>query len=148
MKHFSYKLFLPFFLLFLCKKITIFENLYVIKNENILVTFEVSEPKKMILAFVPPFLYLFILWMFTFLEWGMGWNFWYLGIAPRKAEGLFGIVTHIFVHSDFYHLLANTIPLLVLGWLLFYFYSDIAPKVFIWIWLLSGIFIWVAGRPG
>ena len=148
MKHFSYKLFLPFFLLFLCKKITIFENLYVIKNENILVTFEVSEPKKMILAFVPPFLYLFILWMFTFLEWGMGWNFWYLGIAPRKAEGLFGIVTHIFVHSDFYHLLANTIPLLVLGWLLFYFYSDIALKVFIWILFLSGIFIWVAGRPG
>lgn len=37
------------------------------------------------------------------------------GIRPRDAEGLTGIVTAPFLHAGFGHLLANTVPFLVLG---------------------------------
>ena len=108
----------------------------------------ISEPKKIAYAFVPPSLFLLLLWSIALLQWDLGWNLWQWGIAPRKVEGLYGIALHVFIHSGIYHLLANSVPLLVLGWLLFYFYADIAPKMFVWLCLLPGLFLWVAGRPG
>ncbi|MEO0708333.1 MAG: rhomboid family intramembrane serine protease [Cyanobacteria bacterium J06649_5] len=40
-----------------------------------------------------------------------------LGIRPRRLAGLVGIVFSPFLHRDFAHLIANTVPFLVLGWL-------------------------------
>src|SRR3954454_18381896 len=40
------------------------------------------------------------------------------GIVPRTTHGLIGIATAPFIHASWSHLLANTIPLLVLGALL------------------------------
>ena len=37
------------------------------------------------------------------------------GIEPRALRGLDGIVFAPFIHADFRHLLANTLPLLILG---------------------------------
>jgi membrane associated rhomboid family serine protease len=41
-----------------------------------------------------------------------------LGILPRQPIGLRGIVFAPFLHGNFAHLMANTIPFLVLGWLI------------------------------
>jgi membrane associated rhomboid family serine protease len=38
------------------------------------------------------------------------------GIRPRTVDGLEGILFAPFLHSNFSHLMANTLPLLVLGW--------------------------------
>lgn len=38
-----------------------------------------------------------------------------LGIEPRDADGLSGVVLAPFLHGGFGHLVANTVPLLVLG---------------------------------
>jgi len=43
-------------------------------------------------------------------------------------------------------LFSNSIPLLVLGWCLFYFYRDLGYGVFPILWILSGIFTWIFGR--
>ena len=40
-----------------------------------------------------------------------------LGIQPRTLSGLRGILLMPLLHGSFSHLLANTIPFLVLGWL-------------------------------
>ncbi len=40
-----------------------------------------------------------------------------LGIHPRSLVGLVGILFAPFIHVSFAHLIANTIPLAVLGWL-------------------------------
>ncbi|MBV9495911.1 MAG: rhomboid family intramembrane serine protease [Acidobacteria bacterium] len=40
------------------------------------------------------------------------------GIIPRTPSHLFGIVTAPFIHASWAHLLANTLPLLVLGGLI------------------------------
>jgi membrane associated rhomboid family serine protease len=68
------------------------------------------------------------------------------GILPREAKGIPGIVTSVFIHGDFNHLLSNTFPMLVLGTLLFYFYKKIAKQAFLWVWLISGLWLWVGGR--
>lgn len=39
-----------------------------------------------------------------------------LGIHPRTLSGLSGIFFAPFIHASFAHLIANTVPLLVLGW--------------------------------
>ncbi len=41
-----------------------------------------------------------------------------LGIRPRTLAGLWGIPLAPFLHGSFQHLLANTVPFLVLGWLI------------------------------
>ncbi|MCA9865381.1 MAG: rhomboid family intramembrane serine protease [Anaerolineales bacterium] len=40
-----------------------------------------------------------------------------LGILPRQPAGLLGIILAPFLHGNFSHLLANTIPFLILGFL-------------------------------
>lgn len=52
-----------------------------------------------------------------------------------------------FLHGDFEHLISNSIPLLILITGLVYFYKRLALKVIVWIWLLSGFWLWLGGRP-
>ena len=79
---------------------------------------------------------------------GMDWDFSRLGVYPMEKRGLTGILTHPLIHSGFSHLLANTIPLFFLSWCLFYFYRGIAGKIFILIWLGSGLLTFLIGKPG
>ena len=51
-----------------------------------------------------------------------------------------------FIHASFSHLLSNTIPLIILMSMLFYFYSPIAFSSFALLWLFSGIITWFIGR--
>jgi membrane associated rhomboid family serine protease len=39
------------------------------------------------------------------------------GIRPRNLDGLVGILFAPFLHGSFFHVAANTVPFLVLGWL-------------------------------
>lgn len=39
------------------------------------------------------------------------------GIRPRSVDGLWGIAVAPFLHGSPEHLMANTVPLLILGWL-------------------------------
>jgi membrane associated rhomboid family serine protease len=40
-----------------------------------------------------------------------------LGVVPRTLAGLWGVLFAPFIHGSFTHLIANTVPLVVLGWL-------------------------------
>ena len=71
----------------------------------------------------------------------------HLGVYPREAEGLFGIISSVFVHGSWEHLFNNSIPLLGLGTALFYFYQSLAPKITLYSILYTGILLWLGGRP-
>ena len=75
-------------------------------------------------------------------------NLYRLGVFPRTVPGLIGILVSPFIHSTdgFSHLLNNSVPMFVLTWLLFYNFRNIAPKVFIIIYLGTGILVWLFGR--
>ena len=68
------------------------------------------------------------------------------GIYPLTLKGVPGILFSPFIHADFNHLFSNSLPLFLLGVALFYFYSEVALKVFILTFFLTGILVWVAGR--
>src|SRR5690606_5850422 len=64
----------------------------------------------------------------------------------RDVRGLPGIITSVLVHGDLSHIASNSLPLIVLGMMLFYFYKKIAKSVALWIWLVSGLWLWIGGR--
>lgn len=61
-----------------------------------------------------------------------------LGVRPRTLEGLWGILLAPFLHGNFAHLAANTIPFVVLGW--FVMLQGVAR-----FWLVTGIVAVVSG---
>ena len=70
------------------------------------------------------------------------------GIRPRSLPGLAGIFFAPFLHGNFAHLLANTLPLVSLGWLImlrntedFFWVSAISA-------LVSGLGTWLIAAPG
>jgi len=86
------------------------------------------------------------MWLVFLIQTFSSFNFVQFGVLPRKTIGLPGIVTSVFVHGDLNHILSNSLPLLVLGALLFYFYKKIAKASFLWIWIISGVWLWIGGR--
>lgn len=68
------------------------------------------------------------------------------GILPLQPEGLKGIIFSPFIHSNYDHLLSNTIPFLVLSFALFYFYRNLAYRILLLIYILSGLCVWLGGR--
>lgn len=87
-----------------------------------------------------------LLWFIKAVEWAAMIDLTFLGIYPRSLTGAIGIITSPLVHGDEFHLLSNTFPLITLGLGLFYFYSKIAKKVFLWIYFLTGIWVWIIAR--
>lgn len=104
------------------------------------------EIKRMRIALIPTVVFLSFLWLFLFLDITLDLQLYKLGVYPLKTEGLPGILLSPLIHSSVKHLFSNTIPLFVLMWCLFYFYSEIAYKTFLLLWLLSGLFTWIIGR--
>ena len=107
-----------------------------------------QDIQRIMLAAAKPLFLIFILYILKILEVGMDWDFSRLGVYPMEKRGLVGILTHPLIHSGFSHLLTNTIPLFFLSWCLFYFYRGIADKIFILIWLGSGLLTFLIGKPG
>jgi membrane associated rhomboid family serine protease len=88
------------------------------------------------------------MWMIKIVEVLFETNFSIFGIYPLSLRGLTGIIFSPFIHADFKHLFNNSLPLLLLAIALFYFYSEIALKIFFWTYLFTGILVWFGGRSG
>lgn len=69
------------------------------------------------------------------------------GVLPRNLEGARGIVLYPFIHADWKHVFNNSAALLVLGTMMFHFYREVAVKATLWMFLLSGVWLWIGGRP-
>ncbi len=69
------------------------------------------------------------------------------GIYPRELKGLLGIISSPFIHGDWKHLFNNSVPLIVLGSALFHFYKRLAPRVWVYSIIYTGILVWLGGRP-
>ncbi len=69
------------------------------------------------------------------------------GVRPRSDEGLLGIAFAPLLHGGWAHLVANTIPLLVLGFLLALSGVRTWVSVTAIVWLVSGIGVWLVGGP-
>ena len=102
--------------------------------------------KKLLLSIIIPGIFVFFMWMVKIIEVLYEIDLSEFGIYPLTTRGLAGIVFSPFIHSDFNHLFNNSLPLFFLASALFYFYSEVALKVFGWTYFLTGLLVWLAGR--
>lgn len=105
-----------------------------------------EEKKRFYYSLIFPLFFLMIIWMVKIMEIVLNVDFAYLGIYPLKAKGLIGIITAPLIHSDLEHLIANSVPILILGSGMFYFYNKVAYKVFFLSYLIANIWIWLGAR--
>lgn len=98
--------------------------------------------KKLILPLTFPLL-LWVIYLFTQI---LEISTFKLGILPRSFSGLIGILTSPLIHQDLSHLISNTAPLIIMGLSIFYFYSKVAYKSFVIIYIGTGILVWLFAR--
>ena len=70
------------------------------------------------------------------------------GIIPRSLTGLRGILFAPFMHGSVSHLVANTIPFVLLGWLVMLKGAKTYIGVTLASMLGSGLAAWLLGAPG
>jgi len=87
-----------------------------------------------------------LLWLVKGLEWIFAQDFGVLGILPRTLTGTKGIILSGFVHGDVLHLMSNTIPLILLGGAIFYFYYRKSLQIILILYLLTGSLVWLFAR--
>ncbi len=95
-----------------------------------------------------PIIFLLIIWIIHLVQVIGGMDFGYYGVYPRRLFGLKGILTSPLIHSDFGHLLSNSVPLLALGGMVFYFYRRVALRSFFMIYVLTGLAVWILADTG
>ena len=88
-----------------------------------------------------------LMWALEIVDQALGRALDVYGIFPRNLTGLRGILFSPFLHGNFPHLIANTVPFITLGWLVmvrrtsdFFVVSAIAM-------LISGLGTWLIGAP-
>ena len=69
------------------------------------------------------------------------------GIRPHSLIGLRGILFAPFLHGGFGHLIANTVPFLILGWLVMIQETSDFWIVTIITMIVGGVGTWMLGAP-
>src|SRR5438874_836982 len=87
-----------------------------------------------------------VLWIIPLLGWGLDLQ--RFGVRPRQWMGVPGILFAPLLHADFVHLIANTLPLLVLGTTMLHLYPTAAFRVLPAIYLEPGVAVWLFAREG
>lgn len=105
-----------------------------------------KDVQKILGAVTLPGFFVILLWAIKVTEEIFHLELSTLGIYPLTFSGLKGILFSPLIHGSYQHLLSNTIPLLILGWALFYFYRQLGITITLLSWLISGIWVWVFAR--
>lgn len=106
-------------------------------------------------SFFIPLLLVSILWLVKLTELAFNLPLHEFGVLPRTISGLKGILFYPLIHGDarptgsysilgnFAHLFSNTVPLLVMGFIIFHSYRKAFWGLLGMIYILSGIGIWL-----
>jgi len=106
-----------------------------------------NDLKSKLSRILTPLFFPIAMWVVFLLSLILNEDFSRLGLLPRNLIGLLGIITSPLIHADFSHLISNTIPLVILGWIIFSFYRKVAVLLFIFIYMMTGLFVWIFARP-
>jgi membrane associated rhomboid family serine protease len=87
-----------------------------------------------------------VLWLVHLMNWGLDLDPLPFGLRPREWPGLVGIVTAPLMHADLAHLVANSVPLLLLGATMLFLYPHSTLRVLPAVYLGTGVLVWLFGR--
>ena len=89
----------------------------------------------------------FFMWLIFFIQFKQHYDLGRFGILPRKLIGLPGILLAPLLHGSALHIMSNTLPLLILGTVLYFFYGKLGSRVFMLCYLITGVLVWLLARP-
>lgn len=89
-----------------------------------------------------------VLWVLEFYDQLTGQRLDGDGIVPRTADGLAGIAWAPLLHGGWAHLVANTLPFLVFGFLVLANGIGRFVTVTAIVWLLGGLGVWLTAPEG
>ncbi len=98
-------------------------------------------------SLIPAIAFTGLLWLIKIYEVYTGIELSHLGVYPRQISGLKGILLSPLIHSDFSHLISNSLTLIVLSFTLFFSYRKSSIPVFIITYLATGFSVWLFARP-
>ena len=107
-----------------------------------------EEKRRLLRSFIVPIGFVAIIWLVKCVEAVFHLDFSFLGIKPLQADGIPGIFLFHFLHGSWSHLYANTLPIIVLGACLYYFYKPIATKIGLLLMFSTGLLTWCGARGG
>jgi membrane associated rhomboid family serine protease len=105
-----------------------------------------EERQKILRSLIYPAIIVSVMWIVKLVEITFSIDLIQYGLIPLNVRGLLGILTSPFLHEGFSHLFGNSVPFFVLGGLLFYFYPELAWRVLVLIYLITGTWVWVFAR--
>lgn len=70
------------------------------------------------------------------------------GVIPRDPESLWGILWMPFLHGNFTHLISNTVPFVILGWLVMSYGLNTFYSTSIFAMVVGGAGVWLFGSAG
>lgn len=88
------------------------------------------------------------MWAVFIVTWLTGGALLWLGVVPRTVIGLRGIFFAPLLHGSFAHLIANSVPFVILGWLVMLRDSRHFTTVTLVAMVSSGLMAWLIGAPG
>lgn len=106
-----------------------------------------KEKQQLIRSIRYPVILTLFLWLIHVVQFATGWDWAFLGVFPRESSGLLGILTGPLIHGSWEHLINNSLPLLILGASVFYFFKKIAWQVVFISYITPGLATWIAARP-
>lgn len=97
-------------------------------------------------SFLPGTLFVALIWLIALLTYLGDLNLSWLGIHPRDFLGLIGVVLGPLLHAGLIHLLSNSFPLVLLSGFILFLHRTVALRVFVLVYVLSGLLTWFIGR--
>ncbi len=108
----------------------------------------VDEPSTWVRAGVLVGGFVAALWLLEFVDTAAGHRLDQYGVQPRESEGLLGVLFAPLLHAGFDHLAANTVPVVVLGFLVLFSGIGRGLAVTLVIWLVAGLGVWLIAPAG
>jgi membrane associated rhomboid family serine protease len=109
---------------------------------------KVTDPERKVLlrSLIIPFFFLSLMWIIFGVDHLFELDLGQYGVVPLKPIGLIGIITSPLLHANLGHIAANSIPFLLLFAGLFYYYHDLAWRILLLSWLITGLGVWCFAR--
>jgi membrane associated rhomboid family serine protease len=99
-------------------------------------------------SLVYPLILVMIMWLVFVGNINYGWNLERFGLHPHEIKGLLGILFMPLLHENLEHLFSNSIPILVAGGFLFYYFNRWTWLIISTIYIGSGTILWFIGETG
>lgn len=87
-----------------------------------------------------------LIWFIQLLNSGLDLELERFGVRPRQLAGLPGILIAPLLHGGFAHIIANSMPLLILGTGMLHLYPNSALRVLPAVYLGPGIVVWLFAK--